>query len=31
MQLHHWAIFAVVLVVGYYVGRNMPLGLPVLG
>lgn len=31
MGLRHFLIMAIVLIVGYYVGANYKLGLPVLG
>lgn len=31
MEMHHWAMLIVVAIVGYYIGRHYPLGLPVVG
>lgn len=29
--MHHWLVMLIVLVLGYYVGANYKLGLPVIG
>jgi hypothetical protein len=31
MQLHHYIVLLIALIVGYYVGANYKLGIPVLG
>ncbi len=31
MNMGHWALLAAILIGGYYIGRNHPLGLPLIG